>query len=660
MNKIALSLTTTLLLTSSIEAKVPRQLDTILVTAQKTEESLKEIPMAISVFDEYSIADKKIENIQDLTNYVSSFFLFNTNDNGAASPTIRGVHSDYRTRSSAVSMYIDGIPILSTIAYNTFLYDIERIEVLKGPQGTLYGKNTEVGVINVITKKPNNETKGKIKATLGSDNKKELAFNVSGAILKDKFYMGISAKHYEKDGFINNTYKNEKENDQEHKYAKIHLRWTPTDNLEASLISSKIKYDNGATKIGRMNDKNREVASDLNTNQKPEVLLNALNINYNISDNLSLSSTTAHRKYDEIQASDWDFTSDYAKRFHVIVDSTYKTLSEELKLNYKNKNIKLVSGLFLQKEDIHENRVNDKYWLPSIATTINDRKSDSIGLFSHITYKLNDKLSILGGLRYDKVEQEYKDSTQTIKNNENEVSPKIGLTYDFSKDMMSYVTISKGYRTGGFNAVDGYSKTFDKETLYSYEIGLKGTKLNNRLIYDLAIYYMDIDDMQVDFYPDGGATVVRTNAAKATSKGIETSLNFQATDAINLFMGASYNNVKFDEYHNGKVNYSGNKNTFAPKYNFNLGVTYRAEQGYYASTDISGYGDMYLDSANKYKRDAYELVNAKIGYESDNYDIYLYGKNIFDKEYDLNGLWGGVYNVYSPPRQIGVQLAYKF
>ena len=197
------------------------------------------------------------------------------------------------------------------------------------------------------------------------------------------------------------------------------------------------------------------------------------------------------------------------------------------------------------------------------------------------------------------------------------------------------------------------------QIIYSYETGFKGTGFNNRLMYDFAVYYMDIDNMIVTEYIDA-ATAILANAAKATSKGIEASLNFQATKTINIFAGASYNDMKFDEYKDAKGDYSGNRNTFTPKYNFNLGVTYRAEQGYYASADISGFGDMYMDRENEYKRDAYELVNAKLGYEQEDYDIYLYAKNLFDKEYHAEGHFNGVYSYFSSPREIGLILTYRF
>ncbi len=134
---------------------------------------------------------------------------------------------------------------------------------------------------------------------------------------------------------------------------------------------------------------------------------------------------------------------------------------------------------------------------------------------------------------------------------------------------------------------------------------------------------------------------------------MEASLNFQATDTINLFAGASYNDIKFDDYHDSKEDLSGNRTTFAPKYNFNLGALYRTNNGYYASSD------MYLDRANKYKRDAYKLVNAKIGYETQDYDIYFYGKNIFDKVYNIEGHYGR-YRYFSAPREMDMQLAYRF
>lgn len=165
--------------------------------------------------------------------------------------------------------------------------------------------------------------------------------------------------------------------------------------------------------------------------------------------------------------------------------------------------------------------------------------------------------------------------------------------------------------------------------------------------------------MQTNVYLSA-SNAIKTNAAEATSQGFEASLNFQLNNSLNLFAGFSYNDIKFDKYYDGTADLSGNRTELSPKYDFNIGAVYRADNGFYASADISAYGDMYLDNENDYKRDAYELVNAKIGYETDDFDIYLYGNNIFDKEYDRDGVFRGFYNYYSEPREIGVQLAYRF
>ena len=118
--------------------------------------------------------------------------------------------------------------------------------------------------------------------------------------------------------------------------------------------------------------------------------------------------------------------------------------------------------------------------------------------------------------------------------------------------------------------------------------------------------------------------------------------------------------ITFDEYKDALGDYEGNHNPYAPDYTFNIGAQYRHATGMYARIDLVGYGKMYFDRENEYSRDPYELVNAKIGYESEHYDVYLYGKNIFDTEYDSEGCYGGNLIVYSDPREIGIQLTYRF
>ena len=171
---------------------------------------------------------------------------------------------------------------------------------------------------------------------------------------------------------------------------------------------------------------------------------------------------------------------------------------------------------------------------------------------------------------------------------------------------------------------------------------------------------MQIDDMQVKIYPAGYSNSYVDNAAKATSQGFELGFNAILTDSIKLFASYGYTDATFDEYNDGTSDYSNNKITFAPDYNYNIGVQYRDANGYFARADLNGFGRTYFDNTNEYSRDPYRVVNAKIGYETEDYDIYLYGKNIFDEEYHSIGMYSGYGVLYSEPREIGVQLAYRF
>ncbi len=267
---------------------------------------------------------------------------------------------------------------------------------------------------------------------------------------------------------------------------------------------------------------------------------------------------------------------------------------------------------------------------------------------------------VLFGLRYDKDTKKFKNDTISLDNSHTALSPKLTFKSNFTNDIMYYGTISKGYKTGGyFRYAPSDDKLFyDKETLWNYEAGFKSSLLEDRLIFNSSIYYMDIKDMQVYTNTDSFHGYI-SNVASSTSKGLELEINYLLTSSLKLNASYGYNKTTFDKFldADGK-DYSGNYNLFAPKYTYGLGVKYRDISGIYSSIDIKGYGDMYIDKANKFKEDSYELVDAKIGYETDDYDIYLYGKNIFNKVYDYEGYFDEQY--LSDPREIGIQLAYRF
>ncbi len=628
-------------------------LETMTVTAQKREESVQEVPISMTVFDEIELEDMKIESIQDVAAYTPNFALIDKGT-GVFMPAMRGISNSVSTISQPTSIIIDGIPVSASQGFNEALIDIERIEILKGPQGTLYGKEAEAGVINITTKKPDNETRGKLGVELGEDNKRQYTVSVSGPVVEDKLFVGVSAKHYEKDGFIKNTLLGGYTNDRENDYGRVNLRYTPTDNLEISLISSKLELDNGNMDyVVPYTPGDISVSSDEQGYDKSSITSHALKVSYDIN-NYLLESITTYRNVNSDSFFDYTSFTDY------FFDQENEKYSQEIRLSNSSDVFKWVAGIYADKAEMNDSSHSVTVTKSSNPTTTS---GDSIGVFIHTDYAINDKFSFISGVRYDKDNQEYESSTINLDLSNDELSPKISLKYQHDKNSMYYTTVSKGYRAGGFNvgAPDGYPEQYEKETLWNYEIGAKNSFFGNRLIVNSSIFYMQIDDMQVKIYPFPDSNrCYRDNAAKASSKGFEIGLRGKLTDSLELFGAYGYADVTYDEYSDSKGDYSGNTNTYAPVYNYNIGVQYRGEQGLFARVDLNGYGKTYWNVTNTNSRDAYNLVNAKIGYEAEGYDIYLYGKNIFDEEYysinQFNG--GGV--LYSQPGEFGVQLIYRF
>ena len=664
-NKIALSLATTILLSSNMMAQNNMELGKMTVTAQKSEENIQDIPLSITAFDEFSLEDKNVKTIEDIAAYTPNLYFSDPGGVGVPNPSLRGISSSTNFSTSA-TMFIDGIPITGRFGYKEVLEDIERIEVLKGPQGTLYGKDTHAGVINVITKKPTNETKSKIGLELGSDNKKELSASASGAIIKDKLFIGIAARHYEKDGFIRNINNGRITDDRKDDFGKINLRYKANDNLEISLINSLYIQDDGGYKNNAFNNRTRTVTNNHVGYNKSETRSHSLKIEYDINNEYKFESLTAYRQYQDKASCDNDYSS--MVMFETVKkDGSYEKIAQEFRLNKLTDKYKLVSGLYFDKDTndlvANVNMFDGTNTYMNVPYIRSNEDGKSMGLFTHIDYKLNNNLSIIGGARYDKDERTLKDrlNKTNLSNDYGAISPKVALEYNLNKNSMLYTTVSKGYKSGGYHsfAPSNNLKQYDKETLISYEIGSKNILLDGNLVFNSAIYYMDIDDMQILTTTSQAQSYI-SNAAKATSKGFELDANYRLSDNFTLTSAFGYNSTKLDKFKDATGDYSGKYNPHAPKYNYNIGIKYRDEKGIYASADLNGYGKTYFSKDNRYSRDSYDLVNVKIGHETDNYDIYLYGKNIFDKVYDSNGEQEGYVITYSEPRELGIQLAYRF
>ncbi len=628
-------------------------LNTVTVTAQKTEEDVQEVPVSVSVLDDSTLEDYQIENLQDVYNYIPN--VYQPSNEGA--PSIRGIRADMTTQSVSSGLYVDGVPTSTGVGFMALMNGVERVEVLRGPQGTLYGKNTLAGVVNVITKKPGNEREGNVYAEIGEDNKYEVGGFFNAPVIEDKFYVGFTGRFYQKDGLIENTYLDNTADDREDFYGKLYLRLTPTDRLDISLISSFMEPDNGGFSQNSTSAANLfEVEYDVDEYVNLPKETHALNLSYQF-DNFTLNSVTSYQKTTMEAFRDMDYTS--APLGYMKIDMPYETWAEELRVNGEEGKLKWLVGFYADK--FEKSGGFDVIFSGNTFGNYTDINENTIGIFGHVDYRFTDRLSATFGLRYDNDHKENDDHSngKYEEADYSAISPKFALQYKINERVETYVTVAKGYKSGGFYmfAAPGYPSKYDQETLWSYEIGVKSFLMDSRLMLNAAAYYIDHSDMQVLTILDGGGLGYVSNAASATSMGIELESNFIINKNLSVFANLGLNDSKFDEFSDAVGVYDDNDKPYAPHYSYAVGLKYRGFGGFYASADLTGYGKSYLDNANKSELHAYELVNAKIGYEWEHIDFYIYGKNILDKEY--NQAQGSMVS-FSDPRELGVRLIYRF
>lgn len=653
---------------------IEKKIESTIVTAQKQKENMQDVPLSITLFNDYELEDKKITSLSELAGYVPNFILPATIMPGSFRASMRGISATAQSMRVSTGLFVDGIPLLTAAGFDNTIIDIERIEVLRGPQGTIYGKGTEAGAINIISKLPEGDFTAKFSADtaaiLSSEGDGKLkystAVSINTPVLKDKISMGISGKFYHRDGFVKNITK-DTANDNENWYGKLLLRVQPNEKTNFLFVSSQLNHNDGGPQmnIGKENAKKfglphpgkRKVYSDLEGFNDSRNIMNAFKTDFKVNENLQITNITSIRTFYDDSMADWDFTPKETP-WHLHTDNRYRLLANELRFNYLTPEQKWLLGIYTDKLDNEVKAFNKLMFINK-----SEFEGYTYALFFNRSIKLTEKFNFSCGLRYEKEDQDFHDKLSNANENDSwmGITPKVSLEYKVQPHIMNYFSITKGYRSGGFNAAARTPEhyKYKQEELWSYELGAKGRLLNKKLFVNAALFYMTIDDMQVN-ESISESQFITTNAAEATGKGGEIELRAKLSDTLSFSAGAGFTNLEFEKFKDISGNYKGKQNPFAPEYTFNFGLQYRNHNGLFGRIDILGSDKIYFDKNNKYSRNAYELVNFKLGYEKEKFDIYLYGKNIFDKEYNINGFNNGKYTIYSDPGEIGLSLSLRF
>ena len=689
------SLTATVCLGESLpqssENSESYQLEQVVVTAQKKEEDVQEIPVSATVLSGDQIEDAMIEDTIDLSRMAPNVHLRKSTSENVI--IMRGITSFETSIYSPTAVYVDDLMVPMNYGHLFEMVDTERVEVLRGPQGSLYGGNSLAGVINIITKKPDNERRLKFFVGSGSytgvdDNplNHNIGLNVATPLIEDKLYLSLAGSWKKSDGFIKNLYfDDDQAGAVDRKYARAILRWTPTQQWDISFSADILNNDDNIA-VYRFDDgpyRTDPYTANQNTECFQKETGNSQNLRVAYTGNrLKFLSATGFRNYNNENLQDYDCTADpmydYGSSLAEYDDSL---ISQEFRLSSTDDGapFKWLVGVYGFMEDTtikHDNEILFQH-----AKTTIDTKG--CAAFGEGTYTLFDRLHATAGLRFDyrKADGERHDTDIDINNDieHSELVPKASVGYDLTDNAYCYATVSKGFLAGGFNysnAIDEDSFVYDPEYTWNYELGIKTSWFNNRLQANLTLFYIDMTDKQtveMNYGEDGHCIIPKVdNAAKAHSQGVELELRARPARGWDIYASFGYTHAEYDQWIATEWNddytdlirndYSGKTVPSVPEYTGRLGLQYRHANGLFARADLSVVGPIYADQKNRIKEDAYALVNLQLGYEIDKFAVVLWGKNVFNTEYHTAIYdWDGYKMVQDgDPAIFGIRVTLRF
>ena len=608
-------------------------LEEVVVTSQKRESTLQDTPVSITALTAQDLEMYNMTDIAEVSRVAPNFKLNHGRDSTSqATVHIRGIGQSDELGDPGVGIYIDGIYLARQHGALFKLNDIERIEILRGPQGTLFGRNAIGGAVNVVTRQPTNETE--FSAEVGVGNYDSLTGTAYGQVpvIEDKLFVRAAVYGEKNSGFTENTFLDEELNDKDVLTGRFALRARPTENLDVNWSVDVTRDEsNGpglfitgldrtqrylpsiersfgslspfvAGNSGGASDPDshvRKISNDSPNSHSLDVWGTTLNINWDTGD-YEFRSITGYREIEELVQTDLDGTS-----FTILDQDSDEfeqwQVSQEFQLlgSAFDDRLKWLLGFYYFKE---------RQRLPiSVIFDIGlgadlgfDRtvrqEAETVAGFGSATYAFTDKFSVTFGARFSTEDKTLAalriQADGTISFNEpgistgfNNFSPKIVLDYQIMQTVLTYASFSKGFKSGGFNprsAAQGQTQPYDPEKVYSFEAGIKSRWFDDRLQANIAGFYMDYSDIQQQVFitDPSGAGFISTvaNAAEATITGLE--LEVMARPTENFFFAGTlgYTNAEFDEFIDATLgDLSDRKFQNAPEITASIAAEYRVQ-----------------------------------------------------------------------------------
>lgn len=639
----------------SLKLNNPYFLQEVVVQGFKQDKSYNLAPVSTSTIGLKLIQQESVHSIKEITSLVPNLYM---PDYGAkiSSPLyIRGIGS--KINSPSVGLYIDGVPYFESASFDFNFSGIEQVDVLRGPQGTLYGRNTMGGLVNIYTKSPLVHQGTEFEFTGAKNNFYNISANHSFKI-NDDMALSVAGNYNHFDGFFTNITLNKSVDEMDAALARVRFDWAIKPQLMLKITSSYDYLDQGGYPFGVYNlEENKVEPVNYNRESKYKRNISTTGANLEYSGNgYKINSQTSFQYLWDSQAIDQDFSP--VDQFFVTKKDKQYMFSEEV--NIKSANDSKYQWLFgafgfYQKIDRDLN-VNN---IPAGAIDNKDFNLPTYGLAAFHQSTLNDiiwdGLSVSAGIRFDyeHAKNEYshlieKSGTVIPKNdfsdklNFKQVTPKFTLQYTTKSEQNIYGSITRGYKAGGFNtSFDELSETtFKPEYSWNYELGAKLNFFDRRLTTELALFYIDWKHQQVYQPLASGTGRKLTNIGNSASKGVEFSITGQPINGLTLQANYGYTKAYYKDYvYNSKVNYNGNRLPLVPDHTLSVMANYTFYKPFERVDKIQlgitylGVGKIYWADSNKQSQNYYGTWNAKASVTLNKITLSVWSKNITDKDY---------------------------
>lgn len=667
----------------------------IIVTGQKRERTLQETTDSVVVTASEVIEREPVRDLYDLIERVPNV----TALAGERGFSIRGVpQPGVSGRGSTLLVFVDDSPLgrRTTFFGPTDTWDLETLEVYRGPQSTNFGRGALAGAIYLRTRDPGYDWSLDARAEIGEANLRQAAIAGGGAIIDDRLAFRASANHIESDGFITNTLLDQDADPIAVTTGRFKLLFEPTASLR--IVSTTTFTENEAGE-GTLNARNfmpidplpagevrREVGYETPGIEGSETFLQSLRAQWELSPAVTLESITTYQQSDYFRQLDGDNTADPLSVS--IRTNDDEVFTQELRANFSSGRFSGVIGAYLF--DNSDTQTDDftipfGFLIPGIPLDILLARDSDLSLgttnyaaFAQGEFALTDRIDLIAGLRYDYEEFEsvsrsvstsaaplppgfgflggfFGEENESIRASYDAWLPKAGLRWRASDTVNLAVTAQRAYQAGGgiFDVIDGQVNQFDPEYLWNYELSLRSLWLDGRLRFNANAYYSDWSNQQVpERRADFPFVILVSNAGESTLYGFEADATFEATDTLQVYGALGYAHTEFDTFPNirfdptqpvspgNQSDFSGNRFPGGPRFSANFGISYDATKGARSSGPFGGFDANYQsgvfnEAENFVANFCCErlTVNARAGYAWENFRVSVLARNLFDEDY---------------------------